>query len=357
MTLRLTGVRVLVPDGPGAAVAAELMREAGAEPVVVGFDAVPPAGHPGPPPGPDVAVGLVHVPAGTADGSAEAACAWAAARGCPVDDRRGRARADRGDGGGGVGRVTLVGGGPGDPGLMTVAGARAVAEADVVLTDHLGPVDLAAEAAARGAEVVDVAKIPYGRQVAQERINELMVERARAGLRVVRLKGGDPFVFGRGFEEVRACEAAGVPVTVVPGVTSATAAPALAGLSLTHRGLNHDLTVVSGHVPPGHPRSLVDWGAVAAMRGTTVLIMAVRNARAIAAELVDRGMDAATPAVVVENASTEGERVTESTLARLGDDMDAAGVRSPAVIVVGAAAGERAVPADARSGGLSRPGR
>jgi uroporphyrin-III C-methyltransferase len=129
---------------------------------------------------------------------------------------------------------------------------------------------------------------------------------------------------------------------VVPGVTSATAAPALAGFSVTHRGLNHDLTLVSGHVPPDSPKSLVDWDATARMTGTLVLIMAVRNAGAIAARLIDAGKPATTPAAVIENASTAGERVTQTTLGDLGGTITREGLGSPAIIVVGEAAGRRA---------------
>ncbi|WP_297007793.1 uroporphyrinogen-III C-methyltransferase [uncultured Corynebacterium sp.] len=325
MSLVLTGVPVLVVDGPEADVAAELLREQGAVPVGWGDAAT--------------RIGLVRIPAGTGPTAAEDALAWAHRNGVPVDDRRPRVGAGVPDATSGAGEVILVGGGPGDPDLITVAGARALAEADVILADHLGPVGLAEDAAARGAELIDVAKIPYSRQVSQERINELMVARAVAGKRVVRLKGGDPFIFGRGFEEIEACTAAGVPVRVIPGVTSMTAAPAAAGISLTHRGLNHDLTLVSGHVPPGSPKSLVDWTALAGMTGTLVLIMAVRNAGAIAAELIAKGRDAATPAVVVENASLSGQRVTAATLASLGETIAAEGVGAPAVIVIGDAAG------------------
>jgi uroporphyrin-III C-methyltransferase len=330
MSLLLTGVPVFVVDGPDAAVAVELLRDRGAVPVT--GTVPPPAG-----------VGLVHVPAGTAPEDAAAALEWAAAHGVPVDDRRGAGEdtAVPGATTTGVGSVTLVGGGPGDAGLVTVAGTRAVREADVVLTDHLGAVALAEEAAERGAEVIDVAKIPYSTQVPQDRINELMIDRAKAGRRVVRLKGGDAYIFGRGHEEVRACVDAGIPVRVIPGVTSVTSAPAAAGISLTHRGLNHDVTVVSGHVPPGHAKSLVNWSAVAGLTGTLVLIMAVRNAGAIAAELIRRGRDGDVPAVVVEHASTPQQRVTPATLATLAETIEREGLGSPAIIVVGEAAARR----------------
>ncbi|MGV0867715.1 uroporphyrinogen-III C-methyltransferase [Corynebacterium kalidii] len=338
MSLLLTGVPVFVVDGPHAAVAVELLRDRGAVPVT---GTVPEASG----------VGLVHVPAGTDPEAADVALEWAATHGVPVDDRRGAGEgtatpraATPGTGasvGGGVGSVTLVGGGPGDADLVTVAGTRAVREADVVLADHLGAVALAEEAAERGAEVIDVAKIPYSTQVPQDRINELMIDRAKAGLRVVRLKGGDAYIFGRGHEEVRACVDAGIPVRVIPGVTSVTSAPAAAGISLTHRGLNHDVTVVSGHLPPGHAKSLVNWSAVAGLTGTLVLIMAVRNAGAIAAELIRRGRDGDVPAVVVEHASTPSQRVTAATLATLGETIVREGLGSPAIIVVGEAAARR----------------
>lgn len=327
MSLVLTGVPVLVVDGPEAEVAAELLREQGAVPVGWG----------------DLStrIGMVRIPAGTGAAAAAEALAWSERNGIPVDDRRPRQFAPGPEVT--TGEVVLVGGGPGDPDLITVAGAQAVETADVVLTDHLGPVGLAEDAAARGAELIDVAKIPYSRQVAQERINELMVDRARAGKKVVRLKGGDPFIFGRGFEEIEACTAAGVPVRVIPGVTSMTSAPAAAGISLTHRGLNHDVTLVSGHVPPDSPKSLVDWDAVARMTGTLVLIMAVRNAGAIAAALIARGRDAGTPVSVIENASTPDQRVTPTTLADLGETITRQGLGAPAVIVIGPAAGRRVV--------------
>ncbi|MGY1828790.1 uroporphyrinogen-III C-methyltransferase, partial [Blastococcus sp. SYSU DS0541] len=171
----------------------------------------------------------------------------------------------------------LVGGGPGDPGLITVRGRQALATADVVLADHLGPQPLLASLPPE-VEIIDAAKLPRGRSMAQETINDLLITHARAGRRVVRLKGGDPFVFGRGFEELQACTAAGIPVEVVPGITSAVAVPALAGIPVTHRGLTHEFVVVSGHLPPDHPASLVDWPALGRLRGTLVVLMGVDTA-------------------------------------------------------------------------------
>lgn len=233
-----------------------------------------------------------------------------------------------------AGRVVLVGGGPGDPGLITVRGRQALADADVVVADHLAPLDLLSSLAPH-VEVVDASKLPRGRAMAQERINELLVEHARAGRRVVRLKGGDPFVFGRGMEEVEACAAAGVAVEVVPGVTSAVAVPALAGVPVTHRGLTHEFVVVSGHVPPDHPTSLVDWAALGRLRGTLVVLMGVETAPAIADALVGHGRAPDTPVAVVVEGTTDAQRVLRTTLAGLARTMADEGVRPPAVWVVG----------------------
>jgi uroporphyrin-III C-methyltransferase len=232
------------------------------------------------------------------------------------------------------GSVVLVGGGPGDPGLMTVRGQQALGQADVVLADHLAPQSLLAELPPE-VEVIDASKLPRGRYMAQEQINALLVEHALAGRRVVRLKGGDPFVFGRGMEELQACLAAGVPVEVVPGVTSAVAVPALAGVPVTHRGLTHEFVVVSGHLPPGHPDSLVDWAALGRLRGTVVVLMGVDTAGAVAAALVEHGRDPATPVAVVTDGSTPTQRRLTTTLGGLAAAMAAGGVRPPAVWVVG----------------------
>jgi uroporphyrin-III C-methyltransferase / precorrin-2 dehydrogenase / sirohydrochlorin ferrochelatase len=230
--------------------------------------------------------------------------------------------------------VTLVGGGPGHPELISVAGRRALMEADVVVSDRLAPRELLGDLPAT-TEVVDVAKLPRGRSARQEEINRLIVERARAGQRVARFKGGDSFVFGRGFEEVEACREAGVAVTVIPGLSSPLAVPAIAGIPVTHRHVAHDFTVVSGHLPPGHPDSLVDWAALGRLRGTLLLMMAVENAPAIASALVDGGRDSATPVAVVCDGSMPGERTVLSTLGGLPADLDRHAVRPPAIIVVG----------------------
>jgi uroporphyrin-III C-methyltransferase len=236
------------------------------------------------------------------------------------------------------GSVVLVGGGPGDPGLITVRGRQAVAQADVVVADHLAPLSLL-ESLPPHVEVIDASKLPRGRSMAQEQINALLIERALAGRRVVRLKGGDPFVFGRGMEELEACMAAGVPVEVVPGVTSAIAVPALAGIPVTHRGLTHEFVVVSGHLPPGHPQSLVDWSAIARLRGTVVVLMGVDTAPAIAAALVEHGRAPDTPVAVVTDGSTATQRTVRTTLAALPRTVTEEGIRPPAVWVVGAVVG------------------
>ena len=234
------------------------------------------------------------------------------------------------------GRVALVGGGPGDPELITVKGRRLLGLADVVVADRLVP-GLLLDELRPEVELVDAAKIPYGPARAQEEINRIIVERALAGAFVVRLKGGDPYVFGRGGEELIACAAAGVPVDVVPGVTSSIAAPALAGIPVTHRGVAHEFTVVSGHVPPDDPASLVDWPALARMRGTLVILMGLKNLPAIAATLLDHGRGPATPAAIVQEASTGAQRVLRSTLGAVTEA--ALAFRPPAVVVIGEVVG------------------
>lgn len=234
----------------------------------------------------------------------------------------------------GTGDVVLVGAGPGDPDLMTVGGLRALAEADVVVTDRLVPL-AALDAVRPDALVVDVAKVPGGRSTPQESIDALLVEHALAGRRVVRLKGGDPFVFGRGGEEAIACVRAGVPVRVLPGVTSSVSGPALAGIPVTHRGLTQGFTVVSGHVPPDHPDSTVDWKALASTGTTIVVLMGVRTLGAIAEALVGGGLDPDTPAAVVADAGLPSQRRVDGTVATIARVAADVGIGAPAVTVVG----------------------
>ncbi len=235
------------------------------------------------------------------------------------------------------GGVALVGGGPGDPELITVRGRRLLAQADVVVADRLAPPELLAELSPH-VEVIDAAKIPYGRAMAQEAINAVLVDRARAGKFVVRLKGGDPFVFARGYEEVLACAEAGIPVTIVPGVTSAIAVPAMAGVPVTHRAVNHEFVVVSGHLAPDHPESLVNWDALAALTGTIVLLMAVERIELFAKVLLDGGRPAETPVMVVQHGTTPAERTLRTTLADAAERLRSEGIRPPAIIVIGSVA-------------------
>lgn len=230
----------------------------------------------------------------------------------------------------GAGRVVLVGGGPGDPELLTLRGRRALAEADVVVTDRLGPTSVLEELAP-GVEVVPVGKSPGHHPVPQQEINRILVERAGRGQVVVRLKGGDPFLYGRGGEEVLACRAAGVAVEVVPGVSSALAAPAVAGIPLTHRGTTAALHVVNGH-------DGLDAAALLALRersATVVVLMGVESLPGLVARALADGVAPELPVALVERATTERQRVTR---ARLGDVVVRAaevGVRAPAVIVLG----------------------
>jgi uroporphyrin-III C-methyltransferase/precorrin-2 dehydrogenase/sirohydrochlorin ferrochelatase len=232
------------------------------------------------------------------------------------------------------GGVALVGGGPGDPELITVRGRRLLARADVVVADRLAPPELLAELGPH-VEIIDAAKIPYGRAMAQDAINDVLIERARAGQFVVRLKGGDPFVFARGYEEVLACAEAGIPVTVVPGVTSAISVPAMAGVPVTHRGVNHEFVVVSGHLAPDHPESLVNWNALAQLSGTLVLLMAVERIELFADALIKGGRAAETPVLVVQHGTTAAERIVHTTLADAPSRIRADAIRPPAIIVIG----------------------
>ena len=230
--------------------------------------------------------------------------------------------------------VALVGGGPGDPELITVKGRRLLASADVVVVDHLAP-GLLLDELRPEVELIDASKIPYGPARAQEEINRLLVSHAKQGRFVVRLKGGDPFVFGRGGEEVLACVDAGVPVTVVPGVTSAIGVPAAAGIPVTHRGVAHELVIVSGHVTPDDPASLVDWPALARLRGTLCVLMGLKNLASIADTLIRYGKPPTTPVAAVQEGTTKHERTIRATLATVAAEASTAGLRSPVVVVIG----------------------
>ena len=262
--------------------------------------------------------------------------------------------AGRGDGGAAVGHVRLVGAGPGDPDLLTLAAVRALEQADVVVHDAL--VGTGVLALVRpGVELIDVGK-RAGRPFPQEEINSLLVRLGRDGRQVVRLKGGDPFVFGRGGEEALALAAAGVPCSVVPGVTSAIAAPALAGVPVTHRGVAPAVTVLTGHrTADAHP---VDWAAAARLGGTLVVLMGVAERAEIAAALQLGGLPAGTPVAAVERGSHADQRVVRTTLGRLG----ATPVAAPATLVIGAVAaidvgavGLAGLPAPVTTATVGRP--
>jgi uroporphyrin-III C-methyltransferase len=234
--------------------------------------------------------------------------------------------------------VSIVGGGPGDPGLITVAGLERLRQADVVVADRL----IASELLARlpdDVHVIDAAKVPGGPAMRQEDINAVLIQHALEGRAVVRLKGGDPYVFGRGREEVDACLAAGIPVDTVPGVTSAVAVPAAAGIPVTHRGMTQGFSVVSGHVSPADPRSTVNWRALARGGTTLVLLMAVEHVAEIAAELIAAGLTAGTPSACVSDGWTPQQRAVAAPLRELARAMRTAKLRNPAVIVIGETAG------------------
>ena len=233
------------------------------------------------------------------------------------------------------GRVYLVGAGPGDPGLLTARALELIAQADVILYDRLvGPGAL--EGARPGAELLFVGKEGGGRSVPQEETERLLVDRARAGLRVVRLKGGDPFVFGRGGEEALALRAAGISYEVVPGVTAGVAAPAYAGIPVTHRGLSTAVALVTGHTrEDGGQGPELDWPALAAFPGTLVFYMGVRALPGIVRSLIEAGRDPGEPAAVVEAGTLPWQRSVTATLATLADEVRRRGVRPPSVTVVG----------------------
>ena len=232
----------------------------------------------------------------------------------------------------GAGKVFLIGAGPGDPELLTRKGARILASADTVVFDHLvgeGVLDLAPA----GAERIYVGKEPGHHELPQPEINRLLIERARAGRLVVRLKGGDPFVFGRGGEEIMDLAAAGVPFEVVPGVTAASAASAYAGVPLTHRGIVRACTLVSGHLMDG--RVDLDWVALARPGQTIAVYMGVAAIGIICERLIAHGLNSATPAVAVRNASIATQCTVVGTLADLPDRMARAELEPPVIVIIG----------------------
>jgi uroporphyrinogen III methyltransferase / synthase len=234
----------------------------------------------------------------------------------------------------GKGIVCLVGAGPGDPGLITVKGLSRLADADVVVYDRLVHPELL-EAAKPGAELIFIGKA-YGRHVLdQDELNNLLVYLAASGKRVVRLKGGDPFVFGRGSEEAEVLGERGIPVEIVPGVTSAVAAPAYAGIPVTDRRFTSSVTFVTGHKDPSDPENTVDWASLAAANGTLVIFMGMNNIDAIAAALIESGRPATTSAAVIEWGTYERQRTMTCSLEDLGAEIVNAGISSPAIVVIG----------------------
>ena len=263
-------------------------------------------------------------------------------RGAPLDDGSGVDRP--GLGGSGVGRVALVGGGPGADDLITVRGRALLAAADVVVTDRLGPRGLLRSLGA-DVEVVDVGKTPGNHPVGQDRINEILVLHANEGKNVVRLKGGDPFVLGRGGEEALHCAKHGIPVEVVPGVTSAVSVPAAAGIPVTHRGITASFVVASAHEGADVvTAALKDAPADA----TLVLLMGVTRLAETAAGLIRAGRSTSTPVALIESGWTDQQRTTVTTLERAAADAEAVGVRAPAIVVVGDVVGVRAQLGDLR---------
>ncbi len=238
------------------------------------------------------------------------------------------------------GKVYLIGAGPGDPGLFTLKGQRCLAEAQVVVYDYL--VDEAiVRMGSHDAEYIYVGKQAGQHTLEQEEITALLVERALGGAVVARLKGGDPFVFGRGGEEAEALIAAGIPWEVIPGITSAIAAPAYAGIPVTHRGLTSSFTVVTGHEDPTKGASDIDWPSLGSNTGTLIFLMGVGRLEQIAAQLIAHGRPAVTPAAVIRWGTTSRQETVSGTLADIAERVRAAGLKAPAVTVVGAVAGLR----------------
>ena len=235
----------------------------------------------------------------------------------------------------GKGIVYLVGAGPGDPGLLTLKGWQCLEAAEVVVYDRLLSESLL-DYAPDNAVKVDVGKIPGQHQVTQEAINRLLVDYGQAGKRVVRLKGGDPFLFGRGGEEALALVEAGVAFEIVPGVTSAIAVPAYAGIPVTHRGSAVGVTIITGHEMEGKDKAGVDWAAIGnSGDNTLVILMGISNLKLIVAQLLQHGFDPSTPAAVIENGTTSRQRIVRDVLSGLVQLAEVTGCEAPAVIVVG----------------------
>jgi len=232
------------------------------------------------------------------------------------------------------GRVTLVGSGPGSIGLLAPRGLEAIEAADVVLYDQL-PGDEIIAALPKGAELVDCGKYGGDHTLEQDEIEALMIARAKEGKNVVRLKGGDPFLFGRGGEEMESLRAAGIEVAVVPGITSAIAVPEAVGIPVTHRRFASQVTILTGHEDPTKGESALDWELLGRSRGTIVVLMGVKNLPKIAAALVENGRSPATPVAIIERGMRPDQRVTVGTLGNIAETARSGNVHPPAVIVIG----------------------
>jgi uroporphyrinogen III methyltransferase/synthase len=235
------------------------------------------------------------------------------------------------------GKVYLVGAGPGDPGLVTIKALKLLAQGDVFVYDQLASPELLKKARA-GAEVIYVGKKAGDHALPQGGINQLLVDKAKAGLTVVRLKGGDPFVFGRGGEEAEALAAAGVPFEVVPGVTSAVAVPAYAGIPVTHRDYTTLVTFITGHEDPTKEASTIPWGNLGQNPGTLVFLMGVKNLAENCRRLVEAGRPPTTPAAVIQSGTLPTQRTVTGTLANIAEVARTAGIQPPAILVVGGVA-------------------
>jgi uroporphyrinogen III methyltransferase/synthase len=232
------------------------------------------------------------------------------------------------------GIVYLVGAGPGDPGLFTVRGAELLGRAEVVIYDGLVNLELL-HLAPSEAEIIYGGKHDRARRVSQEDINALLVVKAREGKRVVRLKGGDPYLFGRGGEEAEVLAEASISFEVVPGVSSVASVPAYAGIPLTHRRHGSIVSIITGHDDPASPDNKLNWAQLASSPGTLVVLMGLRNIRSIAATLVAHGRSPATPTAIVSRGTTPGQSTITGTLATIGDVLERAELQPPAVTVIG----------------------
>jgi uroporphyrin-III C-methyltransferase len=230
-----------------------------------------------------------------------------------------------------TGKVYLVGAGPGDPDLITCKGLRLIQTADTIIYDRLIPMSLLDEART-GAELIYAGKAPTKHRLSQDDINALIVEHALAGRMVVRLKGGDPLVFGRGSEEALVCHAASIPFEIVPGVSSAFAVPAYAGIPLSHRGINRSFTVITGHEDPA---SSAWYEGLVKVGGTLVILMGVKQLATLTENLITAGLDPETPAAVIEWGATEYQYVVEGTARSLPQLAEDAGIQPPATTVIG----------------------